>query len=95
LGQINQTFSCIELGYNIYDIRDDFRVPFAWTEHDGRDVWKMFWWNKKELIIPAILVEGLPYNWYISNDGEFLETYTPTTNKSALQCFRDKKTYYG
>lgn len=92
--QINQSFCCLELGYNIYDIRDDFRVPFAWTENDGRDVWRMFWWNEKELIVPAILIENIPYNWYESHDGEFLSEYQPTTKETAFELYKNKKTYY-
>jgi len=94
-GQIMQTFCLIELGYNIYDIRDDFRVPFAWTEPDNNDIWRFFWWNEKDLIIPAVLVENKPYNWFESWDGEFLKNYIPTTKEEALKCYKDKKTYYG
>lgn len=94
LGQINQTFSSVNLGYNIYDIRDDYRVSFAWTENDGRDIWRMFWWNDKDLIIPAILTERVSYNWYESYDGEFLKEYETTSNQEAIQCFNNKKTYY-
>jgi hypothetical protein len=95
LGQIEQTFSCFELGYNIYDIRDDYRVSFAWTEDDGKDIWRFFWWNDKDLIIPALLTEQVSYQWFESFDGEFLKEYIPTTNKEALKCYYDKKTYYG
>jgi len=95
LGQIGQTSSCLELGYNIYDIRDDYRVSFAWTEDDGRDIWRHFWWNDKDLIIPALLTEQVPYNWFESFDGEFLKQHTPTTNEEALKCYYNKKTYYG
>ncbi len=95
LGQIGQTSSCLELGYNIYDIRDDYRVSFAWTENDGRDIWRHWWWNDEELIIPALLLEGKPYNWFESWDGEFLKEYKPTTHKQALECYQNKETYYG
>jgi len=94
LGQINQTFSAIELGYNIYDIRDDFRVSFAWTENDGRDIWRHFWWNEKDLIIPAILIEGLNYVWFESWDSEFLQNYKTTNKEKALFLFENKMTYY-
>ena len=94
LGQINQTFSSLELGYNVYDIRDDFRVSFAWTEDDGIDIWRMFWWNKKDLIVPAMLIETLPYNWYGCLDLEFQLGYNPTTNKEAIYCYDNKEMYY-
>ena len=48
------SFSFLEAGLNIYDIRDDYRVAFAWTEDDGNDIWRFFWWNEKDLIQPAI-----------------------------------------
>ena len=95
IGQIGQTSSCLELGYNIYDIRDEYRVSFAWTEHDGRDIWRHFWWNDKDLIIPALLTENVSYNWFESYDGEFLKEYNPTTKEEALECLKNKKTYYG
>jgi hypothetical protein len=94
LGQINQTFSSLELGYNIYDIRDDFRVSFAWTGNDGRDTWRMFWWNEKDLIVPAILIEPQLYNWYESYDEEFLKDYNPTSNIEAIYYYENKKNYY-
>ena len=33
--QIRFSFAFLEIGLNIYDIRDDYRVNFAWTEEDG------------------------------------------------------------
>lgn len=95
-GQIEQSFSCIELGYNVYDIRDDYRVSFAWTDpKDTADVWRFFWWNEKDLIVPALIIEGNDYNWFESYDGEFLKEYIPTTNQQALECYNNKVTYYG
>lgn len=94
-GQKNQSFSAIELGYNIYDIRDDFRVSFAWTEDDGIDIHRYFWWNDKDLIIPAFfLFDYQGENWYQNFDGEFIESYTPTTQSEALDCYINKHTYY-
>ena len=95
-GQISQSFSILEFGYNIYDIRDDYRIAFAWTENDGRDIWRMFWWNEKDLIQPALLLENnIPYSWYICYDGEFLQHYQPTTIEYALSCYKNKMSYYG
>lgn len=95
IGQISQSFSALELGYNIYDIRDDYRVAFAWTGDDGRDIWRFFWWNEKDLIIPALLLkENPPHGWYICNDPEFLQEYQPTTAEKALLCHENKIAYY-
>jgi len=96
LGQIGQSFSSLELGYNIYDIRDDYRVSFAWTENDDRDIWRHFWWNEKDLIEPAFLLEGdVAYNWFESYDGEFLQKFKPTTREEALFCYYENQTYFG
>lgn len=92
-GQIEQSFSCIKLGYNIYDIRDDYRVSFAWTGNENRDVWRMFWWNEKDLIIPAIILVGVKHIWYECFDGEFLKKYNTTTRERALECYKHKKSY--
>jgi hypothetical protein len=94
LGQINQTFASLELGYNVYDIRDDFRVSFAWTGDDDIDIWRMFWWNEKDLIVPAILIETLPNRWYECFDLEFQLEYKPTTVGEAIYCYNNKEMYY-
>lgn len=95
-GQIMQTFGMIELGYNIYDVRDDYRVSFAWTEPDSEyDIYRFFWWNKKDLLNPIILVENYDYNWYMMGDGENTQEHNLTTLDKALDCYNNKKTYYG
>lgn len=69
-GQINQSHSVIELGYEIFDVRDDFIVNFAMTDSEY-DIWKFFSWNKKELIKPAITLDGRGYSFWESFDDEF------------------------
>jgi hypothetical protein len=94
-GQIAQTFSMLELGFNIYDVREDYRVAFGWTEPDNIDIYRFHWWNEKDLINPAILMTGNGYNWYMMEDGENIKSHKTTTLKEALDCYYNKKTYYG
>jgi hypothetical protein len=69
-GQVNQSNSFIEVGYEIYDIRDDYRVEFTMTEGDY-DIWRFFWWNEKFLIKPAILLNTDYCVFWESFDDEF------------------------
>lgn len=71
LGQINQSYSVIEVGYEIYDVRDDYKVEFAMTDEDT-DIWRFFWWNEKFIIKPVLLIEDEPiYVYWESYDDEF------------------------
>jgi hypothetical protein len=69
-GQINQSNSVIELGYDIYDVRDDYQVNFAMTDCEY-EIWKFFSWNTKEIIKPALIVDGKGYSYWESFDDEF------------------------
>lgn len=90
------SFAFLDVGLNIYDTRDDYRISFGWTEDDGNDIWRAFWWNTKDLIIPAILLnDNVKYNWFQSFDGEFLEGYKPISYNNAMKCYNTKTTYYG
>jgi len=94
--QIRFSFAFLEIGLNIYDIRDDYRVNFAWTEEDGNDIWRIFWWNKEDLIYPAFLTQtDKSYNWFESWDGEFLDNHKPLSYIDAMECYKTKTTYYG
>ena len=92
--QVDFGFAFIEVGLNIYDIRDDYAVPFSWTEDDGRDIWRFWDWNPTNLIIPALLTDGSPYVWFNSWDGEFLKEYNPTTHDEAIGCYNNKTKYH-
>ena len=95
-GQIGQTFSMLELGYNIYDVRDDYRVSFAWTEPNSNiDIYRFYWWNERDLINPALLMIPSGFNWYMMGDGENIQNHKITTLEEALDCYYNKKTYYG
>jgi virginiamycin A acetyltransferase len=71
-GQIMQSNSIIELGYKLYDIRDDYRVQFAVSHSPGVDIDRFFWWNERDLIVPAIIVWDLPHVYWEINMDEYL-----------------------
>jgi len=85
-GQINQTFCMLELGYNIYDIRDDYRVAFRNTQNnDVGEIDRFHWWNKKDLLNPAMLMRNYAHNWKTRWGGENGKDYKVTTIKEALK----------
>lgn len=64
--------NCFEsVGLKIYDIREEYRLGFAMTEQLDRDIWRLFWWNDKDLIVPALLIFGKAHLWWESFDGPF------------------------
>ena len=65
--QFTQCFE--EVGLRNYDIREEYRVSFARTEPDTEDIWRWFWWNERDLIVPAIIIFNHSYSWYESFDG--------------------------
>ena len=90
------SFAFLEVGLNVYDIRDDYRVSFGWTEDDGNDIWRFFWWNQKDLIQPAFLIfDHNSYNYFELNEGESIQEHNVTTVEEALYCYNNKITYYG
>ena len=90
------SFAFLEVGLNIYDIRDDYRVSFGWTEDDGNDIWRFFWWNQKDLIQPAFLIfDHNSYNYFELDEGESIQEHNVTTVEEALYCYNNKITYYG
>ena len=94
--QIEFSHAFFEVGLRVYDIREDYRVSFAMTANKDQDIWRWFWWNEKDLIQPALLLEGnVLYYWYECHDNEFLQTYQPTTLEHALFCYKNKISYYG
>jgi hypothetical protein len=68
--QIDFTNAFIQLGMNIYDIREEYRIGFAMTDGTA-DIWRLWWWNEKDLIIPAIFAFDKPYSWWESYDDSF------------------------
>lgn len=92
LERVQKTFakSFFDLGLNVYDIRDDFRLAFAWTEDDGVDIHKYFWWNDLDLLSPAFFMfSHSGYRWWACTDGQYLEGYPGTTTEEALKCLNE------
>jgi len=69
--QIDFSNSFIQVGLKIYDIREDYRVQFAQTRKDDEDIWRLFWWNDTDLIVPAIILLDKPHSFWVSFDGPF------------------------
>jgi hypothetical protein len=61
-------YSFIRAGLRVYDIREEYRVAIARTEEGTEDVWRWFWWNEKDLIVPAVLAYNKFHTWYESFD---------------------------
>jgi hypothetical protein len=89
-------YAFIELGLNIYDVRDDYRVMFSkgGPPHiqNKIDVWLFFNWNQKYISVSAEYFNET-YHYYDCFDLEFLKGYAPTTPSEAKFCF-DHKLYY-
>ena len=85
------SFAFIELGMNVLDIFEDYRVPFNMTGIDDYNIWKLYWWNKKSLIEPAFLLFEPYYSWFISSDIEFSKEFIYSTYEEAWQCYIEKK----
>ena len=71
--QIKFTNCFEEIGLKNYDIREEYRHSFARTEPDTEDIWRWFWWNEKDLIVPPIILFGYDYTWYMTLDGPCLK----------------------
>jgi hypothetical protein len=69
--QIEFTNSFIQVDLKVYDIREEYRVQFAQTAEHDDDVWRLFWWNDQDLIIPAIILLNKPHSYWVSYDGPF------------------------
>jgi hypothetical protein len=69
--QIDFSHSFIEVGLEVYDIREEYRVPFAMTGQNDNDIWRLFWWNEKDLIVPAIIYLNHSYTWWEAYDAQF------------------------
>lgn len=68
--QIDFTNSFVQMGMRIYDIREEYRLAFSRTEPGTEDIWRWFWWNEKDLILPAHFAFSIPFHtWYECLDG--------------------------
>jgi hypothetical protein len=76
-------YAFIKIGRRVYDIREEYRVAFAMTGADTTEIWRWFWWNEKDLIIPARLAyDHIGYSWYECYDG-------PCIRKTNLEKYHD------
>jgi RimJ/RimL family protein N-acetyltransferase len=69
--QIMFSYSFEDVGLKLYDIREEYRLGFGMTEKLDADIWRLFWWNEKDLIVSPILLLNKPYIWWESSDGPF------------------------
>lgn len=76
-GQTIQTVAIRDLGYEIYDIREEYKMRF-WSGDDhnpespiGR-INVHFMWKEKDLFLPVKIFLGESFNWTDRVDGDFL-----------------------
>ena len=83
-GQTAQTQEIIKLGYDIYDIRDDFRIRFC----NGR-IGNYFFWNDKDLLLPAKIYFSEVYVWSDKIDNEWLRMESDYNSKKYYEYVED------
>jgi len=90
-------FAFLEIGKNIYDVRDDYKIMFSKGEppefNKHIDVWLFFNWNERFLNVSAEYFNGL-WSYYDCYDLEFLKTYNTTSVNEALYCYQNNEKYY-
>lgn len=97
--QCNWGHSFIKNGFNIYDIRDDFRLAFATTELYLPHLWKLWWWNKEDLILPtnALFLNDINprtnYPWWSAWDVQYQQNFKNTTLEQAQELEKNKQSY--
>ena len=94
-GDIQQDFGFVflEIGLNIYDVRDDYAVLFqksapAFANRPDIECWRYFPWNNQCLSVAPFYFDN-PAFW-MCHDLEFIESYSPTSYKEAMYSY-DKK----
>ena len=97
--QCNWGHSFIKNGFNIYDIRDDFRLAFAMTELYLPHLWKLWWWNEEDLILPvnALFLNDVNprtnYPWWSAWDIQYQQNFKNTTLKQAQELEQSQQSY--
>lgn len=86
------SFLFIQNGYNLYDIRDDYRFQF-FVPYGEHDIWRLFWWNEKDLIVPMFNYVIDYHQWLMFNSLEYTKDYKLTTKEEALWCYNQQKEY--
>ncbi len=90
-GQTNQTAAIKKLGYEIYDIREEYRMCF-WTARDSvtdpidfpQIIHIYFMWHDKDFFLPAKIYFNETYRWVHKINKEFLR----------MECDYNSEKYY-
>lgn len=93
--QIQFGFAFLEIGLNLYDIRDDYSILFqkgSPVDHNCFQ-WKLCFWNSESLsVCNAHFLDDFSY--YMSYDLEFLEHHQISTYEEAMYYYNNKLTYF-
>lgn len=94
--QLDFTFCFIELGLNVYDIRDDYSILFQKGVNHRPDIdyWKYFIWNESSLNVPAAYLGNNSPNYWSSFDLQYNKDYIPISQKEALYHFQNQLPYH-
>ncbi len=91
------SFCFIEVGLNLYDIRDDFMFPFP-LNHGDYDIWLLYNWNEKVLIVPHVYYESIilglySHTYWISFNSQFVKNYKLSTTEEAKYLYENNLSY--
>jgi len=97
-GQHRFSFSFLQLGYNIYDVRDDYAVLGSWESPDWYtpkcEVWKHHDWNEKYLCVSSRYFGASGASYYICTNQEMCKEHRLSTHAEAMNCYKNKINYY-
>lgn len=93
--QLDFGFVFLELGLNIYDVRDDYAVLFQKSSPVDPNIqtWKFHSYNQKYLQVAPFYWED-NFGYWSSTDLEFLPDYEVTTHKEAMYCYDRSLPYH-
>ena len=93
--QLDFGFSFLELGLNIYDVRDDYAILFqkGVAEDPSILAWKFHSWNKNYLQVAPFYFDG-NFRYWNCFDLEFTKDYKVTNHKEAMYCYDNKFPYH-
>ena len=91
------SFAFLEMGLNVYDVRDDYAILFQkpapeWANRPDIECWKYFPWNNLCLSVAPFYFDNLPF--WMCGDLEFIESYTPTSYKEAMYSYNKKLPFH-
>lgn len=97
-GQHRFSFSFLQLGYNLYDVRDDYAILGSWESPDWYkpkcEVWKHHDWNEKYLCVSVRYFGDDRDLYYICNNQEFKKEHRLSTYKEAIDCYNNQINYW-